>query len=89
MGGQFSEKSDIWSLGAVLLHIATGWRPWAHLKSEYAIIYHLTILKEPLSVPVNLKDKVGENIYNIIRSCLQYDPSLRPTARALLTLLKD
>ena len=32
---------DIWSLGCVVLEMATGRRPWANLDNEWAIMYNI------------------------------------------------
>lgn len=32
---------DIWSLGCVVLEMATGRRPWSNLDNEYAIMFHI------------------------------------------------
>jgi len=36
---RFSDAADIWSLGCVILEMATGRRPWSMLDNEWAIMH--------------------------------------------------
>lgn len=77
--GDYSQKSDIYSFGMVLLEMCTQSIPYQEC-SGYQEIYNC-ILKGILPKNLlNVKDKV---VQNIIRSCLS-KPHLRPTAKELL-----
>ncbi|SCV04048.1 LAME_0H15324g1_1 [Lachancea meyersii CBS 8951] len=74
-------SGDIWSLGCVVLEMATGRRPWFNLDNEWAIMYHVAAGHVP---QMPSKDEVTELGRNFVVSCLDQDPNKRPTAMHLL-----
>ncbi|KAF8640337.1 hypothetical protein AX17_000009 [Amanita inopinata Kibby_2008] len=73
---------DIWSLGCVVLEVATGKKPWSNLDNEWAIMFHIGVATQhpPLPEPSQL----SEMGINFIKQCLTIDPMHRPTATELM-----
>ncbi|KAJ7596723.1 hypothetical protein C8J56DRAFT_1040988 [Mycena floridula] len=74
---------DIWSLGCVVLELATGKKPWSNLDNEWAIMFHIGVATQhpPLPEPGQLCD-MG---INFIKQCLTIDAMKRPTAFELMS----
>lgn len=72
---------DIWSLGCVILEMATGRRPWSSLDNEWAIMYNIAQGNQP-SLPS--KDQLSELGIDFVRRCFECDQLKRPTAAELL-----
>jgi len=73
--------ADIWSLGCVILEMATGRRPWASLDNEWAIMYNIA-QGNPPQLPT--KDQLSEAGIDFLKKCFQRDPSKRASAAELL-----
>lgn len=72
---------DIWSLGCVILEMATGNRPWANLDNEWAIMYKIAQGSHPhLPAP----DQLSAAGIDFVARCFEIDPMKRPTAVELL-----
>lgn len=72
---------DIWSLGCVILEMATGRRPWASLDNEWAIMYNIAQGNPPqLPSP----DQLSEAGIDFLKKCFIRDSKLRATAAELL-----
>ncbi|EEP81075.1 MSTP094 protein [Uncinocarpus reesii 1704] len=72
---------DIWSLGCVLLEMATGLRPWAGIDNEWAIMYKIAQGNQPhLPTP----DQLSEMGIDFIKRCFEIDAAKRPSAVELL-----
>ena len=76
-----SAASDIWSLGCVILEMATGRRPWASLDNEWAIMYNIA-QGNPPQMPK--RDELSEAGVDFLRRCFDRDPARRSTAAELL-----
>ncbi|KAF8634471.1 hypothetical protein AX15_000912 [Amanita polypyramis BW_CC] len=72
---------DIWSLGCVVLEIATGKKPWSNLDNEWAIMFHIGVATQHPLLPE--PGQLSEMGINFIKQCLIIDPLHRPTAEEL------
>jgi len=72
---------DVWSLGCVVLEMATGRRPWASLDNEWAIMYNIAQGNPPqLPSP----DQLSPQGIDFLKKCFVRDPKLRASAAELL-----
>lgn len=72
---------DIWSLGCVVLEMATGRRPWANLDNEWAIMYNIA-QGNPPQLP--LAEQLSPQGIDFLTKCFVRDPKKRWTAIELL-----
>ncbi|KAK5652552.1 hypothetical protein OQA88_10313 [Cercophora sp. LCS_1] len=72
---------DVWSLGCVILEMATGRRPWANLDNEWAIMYNIAQGNPPqLPAP----DQLSPQGVDFLRRCFVRESKKRATAVELL-----
>ncbi|ROV91244.1 hypothetical protein VPNG_09704 [Cytospora leucostoma] len=72
---------DIWSLGCVILEMATGRRPWANLDNEWAIMYNIAQGNPPqLPTP----DQLSPEGIDFLKRCFLRDSKKRANAVELL-----
>ncbi|KAJ0121602.1 hypothetical protein J7T55_008768 [Diaporthe amygdali] len=72
---------DVWSLGCVILEMATGRRPWANLDNEWAIMYNIAQGNPPqLPTP----DQLSPEGIDFLKRCFSRDSTKRATAVELL-----
>jgi mitogen-activated protein kinase kinase kinase ANP1 len=79
-GGWHSYPADIWSLGCLVIEMASGAPPWSNYSNRSREV--LKLIATPDNLPII--PKVSEELSNFILRCLQRDPSQRPTAKDLL-----
>ncbi|KAK3301117.1 uncharacterized protein B0H64DRAFT_370282 [Chaetomium fimeti] len=72
---------DIWSLGCVILEMATGRRPWANLDNEWAIMYNIA-QGNPPQLPS--ADQLSPEGIDFLGRCFMRDANKRGTAVELL-----
>ena len=72
---------DVWSLGCVVLEMATGRRPWATLDNEWAIMYNIA-QGNPPSLPT--RDQLSAEGIEFLVRCFERDPRRRATPAELL-----
>ncbi|OJK00327.1 hypothetical protein ASPACDRAFT_27876 [Aspergillus aculeatus ATCC 16872] len=72
---------DIWSLGCVILEMATGRRPWSTLDNEWAIMYNIAQGNQP---QLPSRDQLSDLGIDFLRRCFECDPLKRSTAAELL-----
>ena len=72
--------ADVWSVGCVVIEMATGKRPWHELESNYQIMFKVGMGESP-PVPETL-NKEGQDF---LSKCFEHDPRVRATAEDLLS----
>ncbi|KAI9885280.1 MAG: hypothetical protein M1823_002907 [Watsoniomyces obsoletus] len=72
---------DIWSLGCVILEMASGRRPWSNLDNEWAIMYNIAQGNSP---PLPSQEELSDLGRDFLRRCFIRDPEQRSTAAELL-----
>jgi mitogen-activated protein kinase kinase kinase len=72
---------DIWSLGCVILEMATGRRPWASLDNEWAIMFNIA-QGNPPQLPTS--EQLSAPGIDFLEKCFERDPVKRATAAELL-----
>lgn len=72
---------DVWSLGCVILEMATGRRPWANLDNEWAIMYNIAQGNPPQLPSL---DQLSPSGIDFLTKCFARDPKQRPSAIELL-----
>ncbi|KAF2019076.1 MAP kinase [Aaosphaeria arxii CBS 175.79] len=71
---------DVWSLGCVILEMATGRRPWV-LDNEWAIMYNIA-QGNPPQLPTS--EQLSDQGIDFLNKCFERDPSKRASAVELL-----
>jgi len=81
-------ESDMWAFGMVLLEIFTGDFPFAHVNNEYAVSWKIKAGERP-SRPGAGATTLGlsDDMWELMRSCWENDPSRRPTAKRALMMI--
>jgi serine/threonine protein kinase len=72
-------SADIWSLGCVVIEMATGRRPWAQLESNYQIMFKVGMGETP-EIPETLSEEGKE----FLQQVFVHDPTERAHAEDLL-----
>eukprot|EP01027_Heterolobosea_sp_BB2_P009532 GEZU01014040.1.p1 GENE.GEZU01014040.1~~GEZU01014040.1.p1 ORF type:complete len:724 (-),score=155.71 GEZU01014040.1:23-2155(-) len=80
LGGYHQRESDIWSVGGVLLEMATGKPPYHQFKEQVALLYHIAMSDQPPEIPQSLSEEAKD----FLQLCFRRNPRQRPTASALL-----
>jgi serine/threonine protein kinase len=80
--GKYDSKIDIWSLGCVVIEMATGNPPWHEKKfnNPFRALYHIGNTDSIPQIP----DSLSASGKDFLLMCLSRDPSKRPSAQELL-----
>ncbi|KAH8236512.1 hypothetical protein KR026_003876, partial [Drosophila bipectinata] len=71
--------ADIWSVGCVVVEMASGKRPWAQFDSNFQIMFKVGMGEKPQA-----PESLSQEGHDFIDHCLQHDPKQRLTAVELL-----
>lgn len=75
-------SSDIWSIGATIIEMATGSAPYSEFSNNLATLFHVATSNEPPKAPDSMVD--DEEGSNLLKRCLVIDASQRASATELL-----
>lgn len=99
-GVSITENSDIWAVGCVLFAMLTGDYPFFNkeeqippwdmetARREFEQRKREEILKGQSTFYKRIRDEVSELYWEILESCLQYDPNKRVTSSGLVSVLR-
>ncbi|VEN46850.1 unnamed protein product [Callosobruchus maculatus] len=71
--------ADIWSIGCVVVEMASGKRPWAQYDSNYQIMFKVGMGQSP-----DPPDEMINEGLDFLDMCFKHDPKQRASARELL-----
>ncbi|XP_016985074.1 mitogen-activated protein kinase kinase kinase 4 isoform X3 [Drosophila rhopaloa] len=71
--------ADIWSVGCVVVEMASGKRPWAQFDSNFQIMFKVGMGEKPQA-----PESLSQEGHDFVDHCLQHDPKARLTAVELL-----
>ncbi|XP_015037191.2 mitogen-activated protein kinase kinase kinase 4 isoform X2 [Drosophila pseudoobscura] len=71
--------ADIWSVGCVVVEMASGKRPWAQFDSNFQIMFKVGMGEKPQA-----PESLSQEGHDFVGHCLQHDPKQRLTAMELL-----
>ncbi|KAL6752624.1 kinase-like domain-containing protein [Haematococcus lacustris] len=72
--------ADIWSLGCVVIEMATGRPPWSNCNTQVAAMFHIASSKDPPPLP----DCLSPEARDFLLLCFNRVPRERPNATRLL-----
>eukprot|EP00457_Paulinella_chromatophora_P003004 gb/GEZN01003009.1/.p1 GENE.gb/GEZN01003009.1/~~gb/GEZN01003009.1/.p1 ORF type:complete len:634 (-),score=57.37 gb/GEZN01003009.1/:232-2133(-) len=80
--GDYNSKVDIWSLGCVIIEMASANTPWAeqNFENPFRALYHIG---NSNSIP-KIPDTLSPVAVDFVKTCLTRNPDLRPHAQELL-----
>jgi serine/threonine protein kinase/CRP-like cAMP-binding protein len=83
----FDQSADIWSLGCMVMEMATGKSPFAHLGTPVTVMNRISSLAGSEDLPdLSPLFKLDVQVFEFIRACLEVKPESRPKARDLLLM---
>jgi serine/threonine protein kinase len=84
----YSEKSDVWSFGALLVEIITGGDPFLGIAPVECAAWIRSGVATPLNyVPLGIS--VPDWVLNLIGRCFTYGPEQRPSFDEIVAFLDD
>lgn len=76
----YGRRSDVWSLGCVIIEMATARHPWGTFDNPMAAMVKIGMSNSTPPIP----DSVSESCRDLISQCTQRDKEKRPLAGSLL-----
>jgi hypothetical protein len=76
-------KADIWSVGATVLQMSTGFPPWRENGFKQIVQLLLFLGRQPKAVPT-IPKTCSQQLTSFVKLCLQRQPALRLSAKDLL-----
>jgi len=80
----FGRSSDIWSLGATMIEMATARLPWPNFTNDLAAMFHVATSKEPPPIPEHLSPQCVEFIKRY-ELCVAHSPSFHSSTWSYLS----
>ncbi|GAB0094149.1 mitogen-activated protein kinase kinase kinase 4 [Sergentomyia squamirostris] len=71
--------ADIWSVGCVVVEMASGKRPWSQFDSNFQIMFKVGMGESP-----EIPETLSQEGHDFLKHCLQHDPKSRHMANELL-----
>ncbi len=80
--GDYNSKVDVWSLGCVIIEMASAKTPWSeqNFENPFRALYHIGNTTNIPKIP----DSLSADGRRFVLRCLTRNPDLRPTAAELL-----
>ena len=80
-GETYGRSADIWSLGCVVIELATGNHAWSDQvhSNHYALMYRIATGDNVPTIPSHLSPEAQD----FISQCLQRNPAARPSIQEL------
>ncbi len=75
--------ADVWSMGCTVIEMLTGAPPWSDCGGAVQAIFKIASTRESPSFPEDVG--VSADARSFVDACTRRDPTMRPTAEALLT----
>ncbi|CAG9313767.1 unnamed protein product [Blepharisma stoltei] len=72
--------ADVWSLGCLVVEMATGKPPWFYKTNPIAVFMHVCSTNNPPELP----EELSEECKDFVKECFQRDPSKRANVYKLL-----
>ncbi|PNH11142.1 Mitogen-activated protein kinase kinase kinase ANP1 [Tetrabaena socialis] len=72
--------ADIWSLGCVIIEMATGRPPWSNFTDGYTVMYHIASTRDLPAMP----DTLSPQAKDFLALCFNRVPRERPNATRLI-----
>lgn len=82
---KITEKIDIWAMGCIFNEIFSGPLPYANINTLADLTREMLVHRRPPEVSSHM----FEEIQQLITSCLDFDPSRRPTSKMIFEQLKS
>ena len=86
MDPNVSFAADIWSFGCTVLEMLTNEVPFSHIGNAFKVMTYMAsgAKDEPVEIPGFITSMLSPVAHDLVTSCLQRDPSRRPSVTALL-----
>lgn len=84
--GKLTDRADIWSFAAVMLHAWTGIEPYSGLSRAQILAQHAAGVAPPLECA---EEPLFDGMRDVLQRCFAADPAQRPSARELTPMLND
>eukprot|EP00462_Mataza_sp_D1_P027553 CAMPEP_0175174876 /NCGR_PEP_ID=MMETSP0087-20121206/32889_1 /TAXON_ID=136419 /ORGANISM="Unknown Unknown, Strain D1" /LENGTH=164 /DNA_ID=CAMNT_0016466421 /DNA_START=1 /DNA_END=496 /DNA_ORIENTATION=- len=81
--GDYNSKVDVWSLGCVVVEMASGKPPWSeeNFENPFRALYHIGNSNKIPQIPQSMSEEAKD----FVQFCLKRDPDERPTAKEMLS----